>query len=337
MSCPSSSFECYYCANSTIGPLSAVGYTLTPCFEATLIVLVRAVATLIVISQICHTCSLPSLNFLRSRVAFESSRQRRARGQYGKDGNAVSSIASGSVASFLNAGEDVKGAFKMREPLLDDMGGGGDMESMGNGSGRHRRKSTTIHQEAALARFPGVPAPRPGPLKRGDPVYLQVLRQSLQADKRDNEGACPRIMATFLLVLNLVLSVLLFTTLQASNNSMLLPPHVISLVLQCLVWSGSLVLIFFEWKKGIHTSGFLRSVWVCMLVAVLISTYDDIAMRMEVAPTTNGTHVNGTFTRHSSSSSTFSSSFFSFSSSSSSPRCFASNNPSSSSDSTYTT
>jgi ABC-type multidrug transport system fused ATPase/permease subunit len=272
----------------TIGPTDG-GYYLTPCFEATLMLAFRLLATFFVLSQICYTWSLPSLHFLRSRVAFESSRRRQAGG---KGGGALSSIASASIASALLHSEDSNGAFKMQQPLLDDSSSSNDI-GIGKGfdpsgsSYQPRRRKSTIHQEAALARFPGVPAPRPGPLRRGDEQYLQTLRQSLQADKRDNEGNFPRIAASMLLVTNLALSVLLLLSdALSATSSETLPPHLASSILQCIAWSGSLVLIFLEWKKGVHTSGFVRAVWACMWLAMLVTTYDDIASRLETSTNT---------------------------------------------------
>jgi hypothetical protein len=284
MAC-NSTFECAWCGNATIGPLGA-SYNLTPCFEATIILIIRTIATIFVFYQICHTCSLPSLHFLRSRVAFEKSRHRRYTKNHSVDGGTLSSIASSSVASALLANEDTTGAFKMQQPLLDDRLRGGENK---------RRKKTSIHQEATLARFPGVPAPRPGPLKRGDLQYLQKLRQSLEADKRDNEGSFPRIFAVILLLANILLSIILLSeesslsttsTVSSYGISTVLPPHVVSLALQCIVWFGSLVLIYTEWKKGVHTSFFLRSVWALMWVAMLVPTYDEIAVRLS-SPSTN--------------------------------------------------
>ena len=158
MSC-NSTFECSYCGNSTIGPLVEGEYYLTPCFEATVVLFLRCVATFFVVTQICYTWSLPSLHFLRSRVAFASSVRRRAPRA---NGGALSSIASGSIASALlseddGAGRRVSGgAFKMTQPLLDRM----DHTESGTyypATQSSRRKSTVTHQEAALARFPGVP------------------------------------------------------------------------------------------------------------------------------------------------------------------------------------
>ena len=305
-----STFECSYCANANIGPLSELGYNLTPCFEATLMMAFRLAATFFVLSQICYTISLPSLHFLRSRVAFESSRKRRARTQNGQYGGALSSIASASIASVLLNNEETNGAFKMQQPLLDDVGGGKGGGYGGNGdknseAGRHRRNNTRIHQEAALARFPGVPAPRPGSLKRGDPQYLLELRQSLQADKRDNEGSCPRMAAALFLTTNLIFSILSLCNDTGVNTSTLLPPHVISLCLQILVWCGSLLLLFLEWKKGVHTSGFLRIVWVCMWLAMLISTYDDIALRLDTPANGTRSSISSFFSSSSSASSLY--------------------------------
>ena len=271
-------------------------YYLTPCFEATVVLFLRCVATFFVMTQICYTWSLPSLHFLRSRVAFANSVRRRAPRA---NGGALSSIASGSIASALvseddDAGRRVSGgAFKMTQPLLDTM----DHTESGTyypATQSSRRKSTVTHQEAALARFPGVPAPRPGPLRRGDPVYLQNLRQSLQADKRDNEGKCPRFTATLLLCCNLLLSILLLTPSSdmqphtALNGGAASPPANVSMILQCLVWFASLVVLWLEWKKGVHTSGFLRTSWVFMFIGMVVFTYDDVAARLD--GTSNGTN-----------------------------------------------
>ena len=290
MAC-NSTFECAYCGNTTIGPLN--GYTLTPCFEATIILMFRLFAIFFVCIALKATVSLPSLHFLRSRVAFESSRRRR-QSNYGPNGKggAMSSIASGSIASALLASSDSGGAFKLQQPLLDDVSGG---------EPRHRRRPTKIHQEAALARFPGVPAPRPGPLRRGDAQYLQEIRQSLQADKRDNEGGCPRVTASVLLLSMLVLSIVLLLgdtshvfvpTINTPSLGML-PPHVASSMIQCIVWSCSLLLIFLEWKKGVHTSGLLRAVWVCMWLGMLVTTYDDVASRLETPSNATTTTPDG--------------------------------------------
>ena len=109
-----------------------------------------------------------------------------------------------------------------------------------------------------MLRFPGVPAPRPGPLRRGDLVYLQSLRMALHADMRDAEGLCLRRVALVLCVLlaagGVWQGVVLLGDSSSGPGGHLPAPRIAEACLQVLVWLTAAALLALEGTKADGTT-----------------------------------------------------------------------------------
>lgn len=290
-----SSPGCVYCGNVSLGPLVGQGYGFTQCFEATLSLGLLFISLAILVPQILYTLSLPSIKQLRSKVAYRY----KGRSLLGnRPARAESSIATGSVASGLAISKDGDRTYAI--PLIDPSRGAnyGSLEASLLSSSPVRRSARgSIHQEAAMARFPGVPAPRPGPLRRGDPEYLQKLRMALQADMRDAEGSNIRRFAVFICVSLAVLAlwqgIVLLGDVGASGHLHL--PQIAEACLQLIIWCGSAALLGLEGTKGVHTSASARLTWLIAWLSSMIKCYDLVVPTLMGTPSASATYdVSGT-------------------------------------------
>ena len=257
-------------------------------------------------------------------MAYRQNRRRSSAAQQ-RHGSAVSvpsSLGTGMLASQLAADSSKAGGNRAYAvPLLNharNRGGGGGSSIATSGvetggsdysgyggygapdGGRHRtppiRNSVrgALHQEAAMLRFPGVPAPRPGPLRRGDLVYLQSLRMALHADMRDAEGLCLRRVALVLCVLlaagGVWQGVVLLGDSSSGPGGHLPAPRIAEACLQVLVWLTAAALLALEGTKGVHTSVFVRLSWLTVWIGSLVKGYDLVVPRVAGLPAAAATY-----------------------------------------------